>query len=76
MGVAGPIFEPHPPNLVRIRFFLSCENAENFVRLSQTVYTQHGFALPHRPKGPMDDTECILVTLITYQANFVSDLIL
>ena len=37
MGVAGPIFEPHPPNLVRIHFSLSCKYAEIFVRLSQMV---------------------------------------
>ena len=34
MGVAGSFFEPHPSNLVRIRFFLSCTNAEIFVVIS------------------------------------------
>ena len=37
MGVAGPIFEPHPSNLVRIRFYLSCKNAEIFVVIFQVV---------------------------------------
>ena len=37
MGVAGPIFEQHPSNLVRIYTFLSCKNAENFVTKSQMV---------------------------------------
>ena len=37
MGVAGPFFEPHPSNLVRIRFFLSCKNAEIFVVISLGV---------------------------------------
>ena len=37
MGVAGSIFEPHPPNFVRIQFFMSCKNAEIFVMISQLV---------------------------------------
>ena len=37
MGVAGPFFERHPPNLVRIHFLLSCKNAEIFVVISQVV---------------------------------------
>ena len=37
MGIAGPIFELHPSNLVRIHMFLSCKNAENFVIKSQVV---------------------------------------
>ena len=37
MGVAGPFFEPHPSNLVRINFYLSCKNAEIFVMISQVV---------------------------------------
>ena len=37
MGVAGSIFEPHPPNFVRIQFFMSCKNAEIFVMISQVV---------------------------------------
>ena len=37
MGVAGPNFEPHPLNLVRIDFFLSCKNAEIFVVIFQVV---------------------------------------
>ena len=37
MGVAGPFFEPHPSNLVRIHFFLSCKSAEIFVALPQMV---------------------------------------
>ena len=30
MGVAGPIFELHPSNLVRINIILSCKDAEIF----------------------------------------------
>ena len=37
MGVAGPIFELHPSNLVRIYIFLCCKSAENFVTKSQVV---------------------------------------
>ena len=37
MGVAGPFFEPHPSNLVRIHYFLSCENSEIFVVIFQVV---------------------------------------
>ena len=37
MGVAGSIFEPHPPNFVKIHFFMSCKNAEIFVMISQVV---------------------------------------
>ena len=37
MGVAGSIFELHPPNFVRIHFFMSCKNAEIFVMISQLV---------------------------------------
>ena len=37
MGMAGPIFELHPSNLVRIHMFLSCKNAENFVTKSLVV---------------------------------------
>ena len=37
MSVVGPIFEPHPSNLVRIHFFLSCKNAEIFVVIFQVV---------------------------------------
>ena len=36
-GAAGSIFEPHPPNFVRIQFFMSCKNAEIFVMISQLV---------------------------------------
>ena len=36
-GMAGPIFELHPSNLVRIHIFPSCKNAENFVTKSQVV---------------------------------------
>ena len=37
VGVAGPFFEPHPSNLVRINFYLSCKNTEIFVVISQVV---------------------------------------
>ena len=37
MGVAGPIFELHPSNLVRNHIFYSCKSAEILVRLSQVV---------------------------------------
>ena len=37
MGVAGPFFEPHPSNLVRIHYFVSYKNAEIFVMISQIV---------------------------------------
>ena len=37
MCVAGSIFELHPPNFVRIHFFMSCKNAEIFVMISQVV---------------------------------------
>ena len=37
MGVAGSIFEPHPPNFVRIHLFMSCKNAKIFVMISQVV---------------------------------------
>ena len=37
MGVAGPFFEPHPSNLVRFHFFLSCKNAKIFVVIFQLV---------------------------------------
>ena len=37
MGVAGSIFELHPPNFVRIHIFFSCKNAEIFVMISQLV---------------------------------------
>ena len=37
MGVAGPFFEPHPSNLVRIHFILSCKSAEIFVVIFQLV---------------------------------------
>ena len=37
MGVAGSIFELHPPNFVRIHIFMSCKNAEIFVMISQVV---------------------------------------
>ena len=37
MVVVGPIFEPHPSNLVRIHSFLSCKNAEIFVLIFQVV---------------------------------------
>ena len=37
MGVAGPFFEPHPSNLVRINFIFSCINAEIFVVIFQVV---------------------------------------
>ena len=37
MGVAGPFFEPHPSNLVRIHFSLSCKNAEIFVVIFQVI---------------------------------------
>ena len=37
MGMAGSIFELHPPNVGRIHFFISCENAEIFVMISQMV---------------------------------------
>ena len=38
MGVAGPIFKPHPPNFVWNHFSKSCKNAEIFVRLPKIVY--------------------------------------
>ena len=34
MGMGGLFFEPHPPNLVRIHFFYSCNNAEILVMIS------------------------------------------
>ena len=37
MGVAGSFFEPHPSNLVRIHFILSCKSAEIFVVIFQLV---------------------------------------
>ena len=37
MGVAGPIFELHPSNLVRNHIFYSCKSAEILVRQSQVV---------------------------------------
>ena len=37
MGVAGPFFEPRPPNLVRIHFLVSCKNAEILVMISWVV---------------------------------------
>ena len=37
MGVAGPIFELHPSNLVRNHIFHSYESAEILVRKSQVV---------------------------------------
>ena len=33
-GRGSPIFEPHPSNLVRIHYFLSCKSAEIFVVIS------------------------------------------
>ena len=38
MGVASPILEPHPPNLVGTHFFFICKTTVTFVWLSQTVY--------------------------------------
>ena len=37
MGVAGILFELHPPNLVRFHFFHSCKNAEILVVISVVV---------------------------------------
>ena len=37
MGVAGPIFELQPSNLVRNHIFHSCKSAEILVRISQVV---------------------------------------
>ena len=37
MDVAGLFLEPHPSNLVRNHFFLSCKNTEIFVVIFQVV---------------------------------------
>ena len=37
MDLAGPFFELHPPNLMRIHFFYSCKNAEILVMISLVV---------------------------------------
>ena len=34
MGMAGPFFEPCPPNLERIHFLVSCKTAEILVMIS------------------------------------------
>ena len=37
MDLTGPFFELHPPNLVRIHFFLGYKDAEIFVMIAQVV---------------------------------------
>ena len=37
MGMTGLFFRPHPSNLVRINFELTCKNAEILVMISSAV---------------------------------------
>ena len=49
MGVADPIFELQPSNLVRSHIFLSRKNAENFVTKFQVILELAKISVSVRP---------------------------
>ena len=57
MGVAGILFELHPPNLVRFHFFYSCKTAEIWV-----VILSHMRQDPLTPVSPMSKRGGVIPT--------------